>query len=330
MLKIIRRLQSAHGAATTPVPSGESGELRTEFVCHCLRVPSTTVEEAIRRGARSIADLQRATSACSRCFGCRFELERLLHNHLGDDYRAERTISLPQGYSTARIPQPMYMPVLAGLGGYEVDTRLIIFNWEGPRRHVGFRLDLVLPTAERVAAWRYDVAHSCSTVIDLSRTAVGSLLPGGLGVAKLVLDTAEVGSLRPYFQLSTPTSVTSTHEKKGPKDPRRHGPRSYHWIFPIGRSRRPEEAYFFFVNTQLEPMRRQQLVWQSVEGERVAVSLPTVEFEQCVCIPLHEHVPAIAHGTSAGSVRLEPAEYKVAGFMIRHEPEGDVWRVQHL
>src|SRR2546429_531174 len=114
MLKIIRRLQSAHGAATTPVPSGESGELHTEFVCH----------------------------------------------------------------------------------------------WEGPLRHVGFRLDLVLPTAERVAAWRYDVAHSCSTVIDLSRTAVGSLLPGGLGVAKLVLDTAEVGSLRPYFQLSTPTSVT--------------------------------------------------------------------------------------------------------------------------
>src|SRR5205807_2195703 len=147
---------------------------------------------------------------------------------------------------------------------------------------VGFRLDLILPSAERVAAWRYDVAPSCSAVIDLSRKTTGSMLPGGVGVAKLVLDTAEVGSLRPYFQLATPTSVTSTHEKKGPKDPRRHGPRSYHWIFPVGRSGRPEEAYFFFVNTQLDPMRDQQLVWQSVDGEATSIALPAVEFEQSV------------------------------------------------
>jgi bacterioferritin-associated ferredoxin len=329
VLKIVRRARTTAKAGAAP-GAGSVGELQTQLVCHCLRVPYGTVEEAIRRGAQSIADLQRATAACSRCFGCRFELERLLQSQLGADYRAERTISLPHDYSTARIPQPMYMPVLAGFHGRPVDTRLIVFNWEGPREPVGFRVDLMLPSAERVAAWRHDVARSCSAVIDLSRAAVASLLPEGVGVAKLVLDTAEVGSLRPYFQLSTPTSVTSTHEKKGPKDPRRRGPRSYHWIFPVGRSRRPEEAYFFFVNTQLEPMTGQRLVWQSSDGESVTVSLPKVEFEECVCLPLHEHVPGLAEGTKAGSVRLDPAEYKVAGFMLRHDPEGNVWRVQHL
>src|SRR5205085_6131562 len=153
MLKIIRRLGPAHADAA---PGAPGGELQTEFVCHCLRVPYAAVEEAIDRGATSIADLQRATSACSRCFGCRFELERLLQDRLGAAFHAERTISLPRDYATARIPQPMYMPVLAGLAGYEVDTRLIVFNWEGPRRPVGFRLDLILPSAERVAAWRYE------------------------------------------------------------------------------------------------------------------------------------------------------------------------------
>jgi bacterioferritin-associated ferredoxin len=328
MLRIGRRAAEANVAAATP-EAGVEGELQTQFVCHCLRVPYASVEVAIRRGAHSIADLQRATSACTRCFGCRFELERLLQAQLGEDFRAERTISLPQDYATERIPQPMYMPVLAGIGGYNVDTRLIVFNWEGPQERVGFRLDLLLPNAERVGAWRYEVAPSCSAVIELSHSTAGHLLPDGIGLAKLVLDTAEVGSLRPYFQLETPTSVTSTHEKKGPKNPSRHGPRSYHWIFPIGRAR-PEEAYFFFVNTQLEPMRDQRLVWQSADGEAVTMPLPTAEFEQSICFPLHEHVPAIAQGTSAGSVRLEPAEFKVAGFMLRHDREGDAWRVQHL
>lgn len=330
-MKILRRPAAARRAPVGPVATQNGGELQTGLVCHCLRVPYATVEAAIRRGMHSIADLQRETAACTRCFGCRFELEGLLREHLGDAYRPEARVRPPDDYRVATIPQPMYMPVLAGFEGADVDTRLIVFNWEGPSRPVGFRVDLMLPGAERVAAWRYELPRSCSAVIDLSRDAVAPLLTGGIGIAKLVLDEAEVvGSLRPYFQFSTPTSVTSTHEKKGPKDPRRHGPRPYHWIFPIGRTRRPERAYFFFVNTQLDPMSGQRLIWQSIGGDAAVVPLPTVEFEQSVCVPLHEHVPAIAEGTQAGSVRLDPAEHKIAGFMIRHDPEAELWRVQHL
>ena len=236
----------------------------------------------------------------------------------------------PKDYGRTRIPQPMYMPVLAGYKGYAVDTRLIVFNWEGPPQPAGFRLDLMLPRAERVAAWREEAASGQSAVIDLSRERVGDLLPEGIGLAKIVLDRADVGSLRPYFHLRTPTSVTTTHEKKGPKNPSRHGPRSYHWLFPVGRSSRPEEVYFHFVNTQFEPMRDQRLVWQSVDGETVSIPLPTAEFEQSVVVPLHEHIPSLAAGSKAGSVRLDPPLFKVAGFMLRHDPEAQLWRVQHL
>ena len=311
------------------VPAGDA-ELQTDLVCHCLRVPQGTVEEAIRRGARSIADLQRSTKACTRCFGCRFEIEALLRDRLGDAYHHQATVTPPQDYAKTRVPQPMYMPVLAGYGGYEVDTRLIVFNWEGPDLPAGLRLDLMRPNAERVAAWRHEVQRGTSAVVDLSREAVGDLLPEGVGLAKIVLDRAEVGSLRPYFHLSTPTSVTTTHEKKGPKDPRRRGDRHYHWTFPIGRSHGPGEAYFHFVNTQLEPMTGQRLVWQSVDGDSVEIPLPDIEFEQSVLVPLHEHVPAIANGTAPGSVRLDPAAFKVAGFMLRHNLEAQLWRVQHL
>jgi bacterioferritin-associated ferredoxin len=324
MLKITRELSRPRWLGRA------AAEPEANLVCHCKRVPYATVEKAIRRGAHSIADLQRKTTACTRCFGCRFELEGLLKQHLGADFHHEATVTLPQGYEAATHPHPMYMPVLAGFRGYAVDTRLIVFNWEGPRRPAGFRTDLILPSAERVAAWQHEVQRGSSTVIDLSREAVGSLLPEGVGVAKLVLDSAEVGSVRPYFHLSTPTSVTTTHEKKGPQDPSRRINRNYHWVFPIGRSRRPEEVYFVFVHTQTEPMAGQQLVWQSVDGDTVAVPLPTIEFEQSAFVPLHEHVPAIADGTKAGSVRLAPAEHVVAGFMVRHDPEAQLWRVQHL
>jgi NAD(P)H-nitrite reductase large subunit len=74
------------------------GETEANLVCHCRRVPYTTVEKAILRGAHSIADLQRKTTACTRCFGCRFELEGLLKAHLGDDYHHQTTIALPDGY----------------------------------------------------------------------------------------------------------------------------------------------------------------------------------------------------------------------------------------
>jgi bacterioferritin-associated ferredoxin len=330
MLKIIRGLG---GRTTAPQPAEvprSSGELQTGFVCHCLHVPYETVEQAIRDGARSIADVQRATSACTRCFGCRFELEALLQEQLGAGYRHQATVTPPADYGRVRVPQPMYMPVLSGFGGYEVDTRVIIFNWEGQRRPVGFRVDLMRRSAERVAAWRHEVLPGSSTLVDLSRAAVGPLLDDGVGLVKLVLDQADVGSLRPYFHLATPTSVTTTHEKKGPKDPRRQGPRGYHWTFPIGRSRRNEEVYFHFVHTQLEAMRDQRLVWQSADGESVSIPLPTLEFEQSVLVPVHEHVSAVAAGTKAGSIRLDPALSKVAGFMLRHDPHEQLWRVQHL
>ena len=107
MLKIIRRLGSGQVAEPAALDDEGVGGLHSDSVCHCLRVSYARVEAAIREGARSIGDLQRATSACSRCFGCRFELERMLRQHLGDGYRAERTISLPRDYATQRIPQPM-------------------------------------------------------------------------------------------------------------------------------------------------------------------------------------------------------------------------------
>lgn len=325
MRKFTRRGESATALAEAPV-----GAAQADIVCHCLQVPYEEVRHAIAKGAAGIADVQRKTKACTKCFGCRFEIEALLREQLGEAFQHQATVTPPKDYGRTRIPQPMYMPVLAGYKGYDVDTRLIVFNWEGPPQPAGFRLDLMLPNAERVGAWREEAASGRSAVIDLSREEVGDLLPDGIGLAKIVLDRAEVGSLRPYFHLQTPTSVTTTHEKKGPKNPSRHGPRSYHWIFPVGRSARPEEIYFHFVNTQLEPMRDQRLLWQSVDGEKVSIPLPTAEFEQSVIVPLHEHVPSLAAGSKAGSVRLDPPLFKVAGFMLRHDPEAQLWRVQHL
>jgi hypothetical protein len=83
---------------------------------------------------RGHAPTSSARLACTRCFGCRFELEELLQAHYGDRYHHESSIHIPDGYEKAAIPNPMYMPVLAGFRGYEVDTRMIVFNWEGPQR----------------------------------------------------------------------------------------------------------------------------------------------------------------------------------------------------
>jgi bacterioferritin-associated ferredoxin len=325
MLKFRRR-----GGASGAPKRVSADATQADIVCHCLQVSYDEVRGAVQRRAQSIADVQRQTNACTRCFGCRFEIETLLREELGDSFRHEARVVPPKGDDRTRVPQPMYMPVLAGYKGYDVDTRLIVFNWEGPSEPAGFRLDLLLPNAERVGAWREEAASGQSAVIDLSRGRIGHLLSDGLGLAKIVLDRPDVGSLRPYFHLRTPTSVTTTHEKKGPKNPDRHGPRSYHWLFPIGRSTGPEEIYFHFVNTQLEPMRNQRLLWQSVDGESASIPLPPAEFEQTVLVPLHEHVPSLADGSRAGTVRLDPPLFKVAGFMLRHDPENQLWRVQHL
>ena len=323
------KLRRRSGPAAAP-GGAPLGPTQADVVCHCLQVPYAEVRQAVAGGATSIADVQRATKACTRCFGCRFEIEALLRERLGDSFRHQARVVPPKGDDRMRVPQPMYMPVLAGYKGYDVDTRLIVFNWEGPPEPAGFRLDLLLPDAQRVGAWREEAPSGRSTMVDLSRARVGGLLPDGLGLAKIVLDRPDVGSLRPYFHLQTPTSATTTHEKKGPKNPGRHGPRSYHWLFPIGRSAGPEEVYFHLVNTQLEPMRDQSLLWQSVDGESGSIPLPPAEFEQTVVVPLHEHLPSVADGSKAGTVRLDPPLHKVAGFMLRHDPEAQLWRVQHL
>lgn len=305
-------------------------ESQAGFVCHCRRVEYGTVDREIQRGARSIADIQRATTACTRCFGCRFELERMLQAKWGERYVGEAAISLPSGLLPTREPRPMYMPVLAGFRGNEVDTRVIVFNLEGPPEPVHFRADLLRLDGERVAATHHVVADGHSAILDYSRSAVGELLPDGVGVVKLVLDVDAVGSLRPYFHFETPTCISSTHEKKGPNDPARKKDRNYHWIFPIGRSPVREEAYFFATNTQLHPMEGQRFVFETDAGVEQAAALPTLEFEQTSCFPLHEHFPALYDGSEHGAIRLDPAVHTVAGFMIRHEPEAALWRVQHL
>lgn len=314
-----RRGDVARSRAVTQAP----------YVCHCRRVDYGTVRKVIRRGANSIADIQRRTTACTRCFGCRFELEGMLKEVYGDAYRHETTITLPQTASKVRLPRSMYMPVLVGFRGYEVNTRVIVFNWEGPERPVGFRADLLRLDGSRLQALQHAVACGCSAVLDFSREAVGELLPEGVGVVKLVLDTEEIGSLRPYFQFVSPRGITSTHEKKGPTNPQRQVARSYHWIFPIGAAKRDDEAYFFCTNTQTAPMVGQRLVWQRDGGATESTELPALEFSQSACVPLHECYRTLNDG-EGGSVRLEPATHIVAGFMIRHEPETQLWRVQHL
>jgi bacterioferritin-associated ferredoxin len=305
-------------------------ESQREFVCHCKHVEYKTVERAIRKGARSISDLQRQTEACTRCFGCRHELERLLDARLGDRYERQSTITLPPELRRVVAPRPMYMPVFAGFDGREIDTRVIVFNWDGPPQPVPFRLDLLRMDGERVRVWDLSVASGCSTVVDLDRNEVGEVLPEGVGVVKLVLESEEVGSLRPYFQFVTPTSITSTHEKKGPVDIHRQKDRNYHWIFPIGSCSSAEDAYFFCTNTQMTPMEGQRLVWQNDAGESAETPFPTLGFSQSACVPLHEAFPALREGRECGAVRLDPATHTVAGFMIRHDPERELWRVQHL
>ena len=330
MSSIIDRIRDLAGRRPENGRSADEGQ--AAYVCHCKHVEYVTVEKAIRRGARSIADIQRRTSACTRCFGCRFELERMLEERLGERFRHESTITLPKDYAKARVPRPMYMPVLAGFRGHEVDTRVIVFNidLEGGQGAVDFRTDLMTLEGERVEVWQHTVGEGCSAVIDLSREAIGDKLPGGVGLVKLVLEAEEVGSLRPYFQWVTPTSIGTTHEKKGPSKPEKQEDRSYHWIFPIGKAARPEEAYFFCTNTQTTPMVGQRFVWQTDAGESDTAPLPDLEFGQSAMVPLHEHFPAIHAGDTVGTVRLEPATHVVAGFMVRHDPEAQLWRVQHL
>jgi hypothetical protein len=73
-----------------------------------------------------------------------------------------------------------------------------------------------------------------------------------------------------------------------------------------------------------------RLIWQTDGGETATAPLPDLELSQSAFVPLHEHFPAIHEGTVSGTVRLDPATHVVAGFMVRHDVERQLWRVQHL
>ena len=94
MLKFRRRGSTSTAPAQAPV-----GPTQADIVCHCLQVPYDQVRQAIAGGATGIADLQRQTRACTRCFGCRFELEALLRKQLGDAFRHEARVGRHRGHA---------------------------------------------------------------------------------------------------------------------------------------------------------------------------------------------------------------------------------------
>jgi bacterioferritin-associated ferredoxin len=310
------------------------------LVCFCREVSRGTVAAAIRGGdVSSLPDVQRQTTACTRCFGCRFDLERMLRDQLGAAYAPTPFLTRPEGLDGVKgrtLPRRMYMPVFSGYRGHDVTTRVVIFNWadEADRhsRPVKARADLLAMDGTRLEVWETTIEPRCSAVLDGRKLFRSSLPDDGVGVVKLVVDSSELGSLRPYFHVITPTSVSTTHEKTGPyKLDRGVTPRRYNFLFPIAPSDRPEEVYFFCTNTEVVPMESQTLVWRSEDGnDEATVGVPRLDLDQSACIALHEAFPAVASGEGRGTVRLEPPLHKVAGFMLRVDPEAELWKIQHL
>src|SRR5689334_8201633 len=66
------------------------------FACHCLKVSYDEVEEAIDDGAKSLADVQIKTTACTHCFGCRFDIERVLRDRIGEGYVPAAVVRRPE------------------------------------------------------------------------------------------------------------------------------------------------------------------------------------------------------------------------------------------
>lgn len=326
-----------------------------ELVCHCRSVTYDEVSRALDAGAQTLADIQRTTTACTRCFGCRFELERMRQDRLGSRYERTDLVTLPAleapagtearfrpgllGRFRPKIPpkyalefpvQRMYMPAFVGFAGSDVETRVVLFNLpaesadEGVPTAVPVRVDLLGLDGTRVSVLRTTVGPGRSVVLNVADMEGADRLEGGVGVLKTIIQSESISSLRPYFQLETPGGITSTHEKKAGRKPSRT--RTYHWMFQIAPV--PEDAYFFLTNTQPTPLQGNELVWQG-DGPEVRVPLPGLELDQSACVPLHEHVPAIAEGRATGTWRLEPSVH-VAGFQLRHDRRRDLWRVQHL
>jgi bacterioferritin-associated ferredoxin len=321
-------------------PASETGEL----VCHCRRVTYARVDEAIGAGQIvTLADVQRVTTACTRCFGCRFELERMLKEALGERYIRTPFVTRlkpatgdhgPGSSLAASLPRRMYMPVLEGYRGSDVRTRVAIFHWHdgsgGPGTPIDLRADLLRLDGQRLGVWAASVGPGRTAVLDVRDIPGAKRLTEGVGTLKLVVAAEEVGSLRPYFQFLGAGGASSTHEKSNPRSerPASHN-RRYHWVFPVGAGSRPSEAFFFCVNAISYPISGRELVWNAESGESASTSLPELELDQAAFVPLHEAFPAVNAGRTAGTVRLSPTAH-VAGHIVRRDPGIDSWRVQHL
>jgi len=340
--------------SSVELPTIDAARASDELICHCRQVPYAVVRGAVRDGgATTLADVQKQTTACTRCFGCRFEVEGLLREELGERYvpaavvrrdlRAERQATLglrlhsrvrrAREQVAAAGPQKMYMPVLEGFNGYDVTTRLVLFNLHDERTEPGeavsVRADLTRLDGRRQDVWRTTIPPKNTTILDVGAMLHADSLPEGIGVVKLVLDAEVVGSLRPYFHLISPGGITSTHEKRGPRRPHRIAERSYHWIFPLAPNPRRNEAWLFFMNTQTAPIQGARLALRTDSGHEQSIAVPRLELDQGACIPLHDHFAPVRDGTARGSVRLTPSVH-VAGWIIHRDVEADLWRVQHL
>lgn len=321
-----------------------------ELICHCRQVTYESVRRAVREDrAHTLAGVQQETTACTRCFGCRFEVEGVLREELGERYvptaivtreqDGERRATLRSRLRTrvrrtpaAPPPQKMYMPILHGFGGLDVTTRLVLFNLHDEQTETGrpvtLRADLTRLDGRRQDVWSTTIQPRATTMLDVGDMVHEGSLPEGVGIVKLVLDADAVGSLRPYFQITSPGGVTSTHEKRAPRKLERAN-RAYHWILPLAPKPRPDEAWFFMVNTLPAPIEGCRLAFRDEAGAEEAVEVPRLDLDQGACIPLHEHFAAVREGTARGSVRLTPSVH-VAGWIIRRDVEADLWRVQHL
>jgi len=87
MLKFRRRTTSPGAPASARVAPTQG-----DVVCHCLQVPYDHVRVAIAGGATCTADIQ------------------------WQAFRHEARVVPPKDDDRTRIPQPMYMPVLAATG----------------------------------------------------------------------------------------------------------------------------------------------------------------------------------------------------------------------
>ena len=298
-----------------------------------LPLPQGRVLDGPARDRQGAAHGRRSptqTTACTRCFGCRSELERMLRLHLGDAFHHEPTVTLPPEFSRIAPTRPMYIPVLAGFRGAAVDTRVIVFNWEGPEKPVSFRADLLRPDGVRVQVWNQEVAYGCSGVIDLSRKAIGSLLPGRRRPDQADPRHRRGGLAAPVFpsRHADLRELDAREEGTGEPEP----PERPQVLLDL-----PDRGSASATRRRTSSARtRRWSRWRASWSGRTtrtsggAMPIPRLEFDQSACVALHEHFPAIATGAEGGAVRLSPATHAVAGFMIRHEPEGQLWRVQHL